>query len=111
MVIQGARHHPSRRLRPQRSRLLQRVYPRKDPNSVKEPVWLPIEWFSLRFLLILQSLKLNSLLAVRFFQMGSYEPLNTISNSNPTAPLTHPSRLLSPHDPLQLPISIRLLRL
>src|ERR1700733_15575199 len=107
MVIQGARHHPSRRLRPQRSRLLQRVYPRKGLDSVKEPVWRAIEWFSLRFLLILQSLQLNSLLAVRFFQMGSHEPSNTISNSNPTAALTHPSRLLPLQDALQLPIIIR----
>ena len=44
------------------------------------------------------------------FPKGPHEPSNTISNSNPTAILTHPSWLLPPHDALQLPISIRLLR-
>jgi hypothetical protein len=90
MVIQGARHHPSRRLRPQKSRLLQRVHPRKDPDSVKEPVWLPIEWFSLRFLLILQSLQLNSLLAVRFFQMGPTNPRTQYRTAIQPLPLPIP---------------------
>ena len=41
----------------------------------------------------------------------SHEPLNTISNSNPTALLTDPLWILPTYDALQLPISIGLLRL
>ena len=45
------------------------------------------------------------------FPNESHEPLNTISNSNPTALLTDPLWILPTYDALQLPISIGLLRL